>query len=157
MVLTPTARTAPTGKKMKNGWRTTFTLQNKPGLDIFEKEVKPVGYDGGDAIDTSTMWNNQVHTYAARKLIKGTDCSVKGAFDPDVYPDLLTQINSEQIITNTFPNGATICWYGFLKSAEPDSLKDGAQPDFNLVFVPTFTDPVTQAEVPPLFTNSGTG
>lgn len=157
MPLTPVARTVPTGKMLKDGHRTTFTMQNYPGLNLKEKEVKGVGYDGNEEIDTTTMFNNLVRTYAPRKLIKGTAAQVKASYDTDVLPTLLGQINTEQSFTETYPNGSTLCWYGFLKSAEREAHKEGEQPTFNLTVVPTFADPSTGAEVLPVFTDSGTG
>lgn len=157
MPLTPVARQAPTGKMMKDGLKTTLTMQNYPALDLAEKEVKPIGFDGGEEIDTTTMFNAHYRSAAPRRLIKGTPCTIKASYDNDVTPVLLGQINAEQSFTETYPNGSTFCWYGYLKSAEKEVMKEGEQPTYNLTIVPTFADPTTGAETAPVFTNSGTG
>jgi hypothetical protein len=148
-----TVRQAPTGIKLKDGFKTTIAFAADPDVSLWERSVKPPGLNGGDAIDTTTMHNTKWRTRNPRKLKTMTNCTGKAAYDPDVYNQLINLINVETAITIRFTDGSTLDFYGALTELEFDELQEGNFPECNYVIVPTNQDPVTGAEVDPVLTS----
>lgn len=146
---TPTARVAPSGIKLDDGFRCVKTFASDTNLEIWEKGVKPPGWDGGDAIETSTMHNVTYRTMASRALRTLTESTVRFAYDPSCYDAFEDLINLETTITDTFPDGSTLAYYGFLKDVEFDELVEGEQPEGTATIVPTNFDPVNKVEAGP--------
>lgn len=154
---TPTARQTPAGIKLDDGYQTLVTFAAVPTISFWEKTVTPPGLDGGDGIDTTTMWNSDWRTKSPRSLVTMTDFTMTAAYDPNLYNSILSLLNRETTVTVTFPDGSTLAFYGFLKSFEPDSLSEGEQPVCTITVVPTNQDPTTGAEQAPVLTSvSGT-
>ncbi len=152
-----TARGTPSGIKLEDGMFSKVTFAGNPTISLWEKTAKPPGCDGGDAIDQTTMHNATYRTAASRALITLTGASFKAAYDPNVYTSIISQINSEQVITQRFWDGSTLAYYGFLKSFEPDEMQEGSQPEATVMIVPTNFDPVNKVEAGPTVTSvSGT-
>lgn len=147
----PTARDNPAGSKLNDGYRTLVTFANDPDISLWEKSVTPPGIDGGDAIETTTMHNDAYRTMAARALKTLTDGSFTAAYDPQVYEQLNSMININQLCTVHLPNGGELDFYAFLKSVEASELVEGEQPEMTCNFVPTNTHPTTGAEVAPAY------
>lgn len=141
----------PVGYKLGDGWRTLFTFQNKPSIQLWEVAVKPGGFDGGEKIDTTTMHNNKWRTMAPRHLFTLTDVTATCAYDPDMIPDLLSQLNLQQSITTTFPDNSKYAFYGFLQKAEFEENKEGEMPRMTVTVTPTNWDPVGGVEADPVF------
>ncbi len=146
---TPTARVAPTGRKLKQGYRSTITFDRDTNVNLFEKTTKPPGIDGGDPVDQTTMFNNDYRTMAPRELVTLTPITYKAAYDPVVITELLAMVNIEQTITETFPDGSTVAYYGYLRSVEFDELVEGTQPECTVTVVPTNYDFVNNVEAGP--------
>lgn len=137
---TPTARVAPTGIKLKDGYQALITFALDPNIEFWEKQVTPPGMDGGDPIDQTTMHNVDWRTSAPRALITLTNSSVTVAYDPTVYTACLNLINRETTITVTFSDGSTVAFFGFLKSFTPAAMVEGTQPEATIEIVPTNFD-----------------
>lgn len=146
----PTPRVDPTGIKLDDGYRTLVTFAFDTNIEFWEKTVTPPGYDGGDAIDTTTMHNDTYRTMSPRSLKTLTEFEMTAAYDPSLYTAALALINRETTITVTFPDGSTLAFYGFLKGFEAGTLEEGTQPEVTLTVVPTNQDPTTGAEEAPV-------
>lgn len=145
----PTARVSPSGIRLDDGFRCVKTFATDPNIEIWEKGNKPPGWDGGDAIETSTMHNTEFRTMASRALKTLTESTVRFAYDPSCYTAFEDLINLETTITDTFPDGSTLAYYGFLKDVEFDELVEGEQPEGTATIVPTNWDPVNRVEAGP--------
>lgn len=150
---TPTARGTPSGIRLDDGFSSKITLSLAPTIAFWEKMVKPPGLDGGEKVATSTMHNVTYRTFGPRKLKTLMDITAKCAYDPVIYQDVLAQINVRQTVTVSFPDGSTLCFFGFLQKFEADELQEGTQPEATITFVPTNTDPTTGAEAAAVLTN----
>jgi hypothetical protein len=135
------------------------TIINLPGANVtfWEKSVQPPGLDGGEPIDTTTMRNSKVRTKAPRKLYDVTPIEVNAAYDPTVYDTIKAQLNQNQAITTTLPDGAVISWWGYLKSFVPESNEEGKEPMARMTLVPTNIDNEGVEQVPTIATGTGTG
>jgi len=149
---TPTTRQTPTGFKMPDGYQALITFANKPAVQLWERQVKPPGLDGGDGIDTTTMHNVRWRTKANRHLITLAEASAMCAYDPDSYNDLLSLLNSPQSITVRFPDNSTLAFFGYMQKAEFGELKEGEFPEVTVQITPTNQDPTSTSEQAPVFT-----
>lgn len=137
--------------RMDDGFSTTITLAN--GTTLFEKSVTPPGLDGGGAIDTTTMRNTLYRTNSPKSLITLSESSVTVAYDPAAYSTLITALNTNQLITITFPDTSTIAFWGFLNSFTPGENTEGEQPTAELTIIPSNHDNASPpAEVAPVIT-----
>jgi len=153
---TATARITPPGIPLGDGFSTKITLAGDPNIDFYEKTVQPPGYDGGDAVETTTMFNATWRTMRPRKLMTVTEVKSTAAYDPTVYSQIEAQINIETTITITFPDGSTIAFYGYLKAFEPSDVEEGEQPEAEITIQPTNWDPTNQLEAGPAVVSVGT-
>lgn len=143
-------RIAPVGIMLENGYRSLITFAADTNVSLWEIDVTPPGMDGGDAIDTTTMWNNSVRTKAPRALKTITDGSINCGYDPVVKTQLLALVNVNTTITITYPDGSTEAFFGFLKAATPNSLAEGTLPQMACTFVATNSDPIPGTEQVPV-------
>lgn len=147
-----TARPTPTGDRMDDAFKTVVALSQDPDIKIWEKTVKPPGADGGEAIPTTTMHNEDYRTFAARALKTMTDGSVKFAYDPAATAQIEAIINVEGSITIHFPNGGTLDFFGFARVVAYDDMAEGTQPEGTLTLTPTNWDPDNKVEEGPVYT-----
>lgn len=154
MALVTTARLAPNGLELEDGFPTTIAFASDPDVAFWEKTVTPPGLDGGDAIEQTTMHNNRLRTFAARSLITMTEMSLTAAWDPALYEAILDLINVEGSITVHFSNGDTVDFFGYLRVFEPQEMSEGEQPEAQITIQPTNRDPVTHAETEPVWTGT---
>lgn len=149
---TPTPRVNPsTDSKIpiQDGHATLITIGSNPDIGFWEKTVQPPGYDGGDAVDTTTMHNETYRTFAPRQLSTLTEVSITAAYDPILYTDILALINVRDTITVTFPDGSTVAFYGYIRSFEPQDVEEGTQAEATIVIQPTNWDPANNVEEGP--------
>tara|TARA_R110000824_G_scaffold172434_1_gene350260 strand:+ start:809 stop:1276 length:468 start_codon:yes stop_codon:yes gene_type:complete len=146
MAVAAVVRTTPGGTMLKDGYSTKVGFENDLNVEFWEKTVSPSGYDGGDKIDITTMWNATVRTHAARSLYDATDGSITVAYDPIAITSIKALINVEGIITYTFPDGTTDSRYGYLKSFEPQELSEGSHPEASISIAHTNRHNTTDAE-----------
>lgn len=145
-----TTRQTPAGIFLSDGYRSLKTLATAPTLSLWEKGNKPPGMDGGDPIDITTMHNNIYRTMASRALKTLTESTFRFAFDPAVYSQLEGNINYETTVTDLFPDGSTLAYYGFLRSVDFDELVEGEQPEGTATITPTNFDPINKTEAAPV-------
>lgn len=136
---------------LEDGFSSVFAFAIDPDVALWEKTVKPPGYDGGEPIDTTTMHNSEWRTMAPRQLITMSALTGTAAYDPVLYTQLRSLINVEGAITQHFPDGSKISFYGFLQKWEPDALAEGKQPECQFTIVVTNQDPTTGAEEDPVY------
>lgn len=140
----------PAGIKLDDGYETLIGFASHPTVRFWEKTVKPPGIDGGDAIETTTMFNVNLRTSAARKLKTLTEATFTAAYDPKVYDEILSLTNRETTVTVLFSDGSTLAFFGFLRLFEPQDCAEGAQPEANITIHPTNVDPVNHVEADPV-------
>src|SRR5688572_27171775 len=150
---TPTARVAPSGIKLCDGYQTLVTPASDPNIEFWEKSVTPPGIDGGDPIDSTTMQNDEWRTMCPRRLKTLTESTLTAGYDPNLYNSILALINIETTWTVTYPDGSTLAFYGFLKMFEPQELTEGGFPEATITIVPTNYDPVNDVEAAPVLTS----
>jgi len=152
-----TVRGTPAGIKLKDGFPTTIAFAANSTVSFWEKEVTPPGLDGGEKVPQSTMLNTALRTFASRGLYELSDVSVKAAYDPNVYNQIISLINTEGSITIKWKDGSTIDFFGYLQKFTPDNVVDGTQPEASITIVCTNWDPVNKVEAAPVLTSvSGT-
>ena len=152
-----TARIAPVGIPLDDGFSTKIAFASDPDVSFWEKTVKPPGVDGGDAIEQTTMHNTAWRTMSSRSLKTLTPVTGTCAYDPVVYDQIVALINVEGSITVHFSNGDTLDFFGFLKSFDPGDNEEGSQPEASFEIVPTNTDPSDGSESAPNYiTSAGT-
>ena len=154
---TPTARAAPSGIPLFDGYSTKITLAADSNVEFWEKDVQPPAVDGGDAIDITTMHNTLWRTKNARTLVNLGDVQSTVAYDPVCYTSVVALVNVHTTITVTFPDGSTLAFFGYLRSFTPNAHAEGAQPEATVVIVPTNYDHTNHVEAAPVVASvSGT-
>ena len=148
---TLTARQDPTGIKLVNGWKSLYAFARVPAINLWEMDPTPPGWEGGDAIDTTTQHNDILRTKSARGLLEMTDGSFSAAYDPLCYTQIRSLINQEGSITQHFPDGSTLTFYGYLKSFIPGPLVEGEMPTADCTIICTNQDPDTYTEELPVY------
>lgn len=137
--------------RMDDGFSTTISLAN--GTTLFEKSVTPPGLDGGGATDTSTMRNTTYRTNSPKSLITLSESSVTVAYDPSEISGLISEINSNQLLTVTFPDGSSLAFWGWLNAFTPGENVEGEQPTAEMTIIPSNQNNASPpVEVAPVFT-----
>lgn len=152
---TPTARTNPTGTTAApdpDGQGTKITFSAAAGLAIWEQEVKPSSFENGDPVNMTNMFNTTWRTKLPKILkemgeVSGV-CGINAASIPLAY----AQVGVNQTITLTFRGGSTLCFYGYLKTFDPQNHQEGVEKTANITIVPTNIDPVNNVEAGPVYT-----
>ncbi len=153
---TPGTRIQPTGAKVDQGYRIVVCNSLDTDVSLWEIEVTPSSDDGGDAINTSTQWNDRRHTKRPRRLIDGQGGKMKCQLASGTMNQLRALINREATITEIWPDDSTYCYYGYFKSAKFDAFKEGEKPTVEVEIVETDWDYTNSLEVAPVFAQ-GTG
>ncbi|MEM3120686.1 MAG: hypothetical protein QXZ57_07210 [Nitrososphaerota archaeon] len=155
---TPSAIGTPAGIHLRDGYSSKIVFAALNTASFWEKTVQPSALDGGEPIDQTTMRNTTWTTKAPQSLKDMGPVQVVCAYDPDYWNQIDTElINVPTTITIQYPDGSTLALYGYLKSAAPNPLQRGQQPEITLVIVPTNWDHVNKVEAGPVLTSvSGT-
>lgn len=157
-----TARITPPGGtalKLPDGYQSLVTFALDAALKIFEKTITPPGFDGGDAIEQTTMHNVALRTFAPRSLKTVTEMTFTGAYDPAVYADglgIAVAINRADTITVTWTDGSTLAFFGYLRLFDPGELVEGEMPEATVTITPTNVDSAGNEEVPVMVEVAGT-
>ena len=146
---TPTARVTPTGRKLKNGYRSTWTFSLDTDAALFEISITLGGGDAGDPIDQTTMWNTDYMTAAPQELIETGPTNITGAFDPDFITSLNSMIGVEQTGTLTWKDGSTYANYGWVNSWTFGELINGTMPRITVVWHNSNYDNTNNVEAGP--------
>lgn len=123
-----TARTTPAGTHLDDGFSTKIAFAADADVSFWEKTVKPLGFDGGDFIDTTTMFNATWRTKAPRSLITGTVVTGTAAYDPIVLDQIVALLNVNGWITIHHPNTDTWDFCGFLRLFDSPEHTEGEFP-----------------------------
>lgn len=143
---------------MPDGFQSLIVFKNASGVALWPQQIKFAGIDGGDKINTTTMFNSKWRTFAARKLQTLEDVTFKAAIDPDILNpnaanNIMGVINDDtETITEFWPDGSTRCYYGYLQKMTNPEMKEGEFPIFDFTIVVTNYDKVNQVEAGPVFT-----
>lgn len=149
---TPTARVTPTVEKPSDGFKTLITFATDPNIEFWEKTVTPPGIDGGDAIDNTTMHNIAWRSMGPRSLKTLTEATTTVTYNAVAYNSIGALINVPTTVTITFPDAATLCFYGYLRSFEPGDNSEGENPEATITVQPTNIDPNDFSEAAPVYT-----
>lgn len=126
--------------RMDNGHQTLIEFSENANIKLWEKEVTPPGIDGGGAIETTTMRNDEWRTNAPKTLKTLTESTLTCAYDNAVYPEIVAMVNVNQEIVITFPDGATLTFWGWLNTFIPNALVEGEQPTAEVQVIPSNQD-----------------
>lgn len=138
---TTSTRVTPVGTALENGYSSKITFATDTDISFWEKTVQPPGVEGGEPIETTTMYNTTWRSYAAQALKTLTPLTCTVAYDPVVYDQIIALINVNGAITCLFPNNDTLDFYGFLQNFEPAELAEGTHPEATITITPTNVDP----------------
>jgi len=152
--MTTTARVTPVGTSLDDGFSTKIALAADPDISFWEKSVTPLGMDGGDPIDVTTMFNVLWRTFALRQLFQGTPVSGTAAYDPIVLDQIVALLGVNGWFTILHPNGDTWDVVGGLRMFTPQENQEGSHPVANFEFFPT--NRLAGVETAPVHTNAAT-
>ena len=144
-----TARVAPGGLRQLDGFPTLITFAADTNVSLWETSVTPIGADGGEVIDISTMHNTTHRTKHFRDLIELTESSFVAAYDPVVLDQIILLVNVNTTITLTFPDGSTWAFFGGMRKFEPQEITEGEMPRATVTITPTCYDPDNNVEAGP--------
>lgn len=154
---TPTARQDPGGIMLENGYQALITHSLDPDLSIWEIEVGSAGIDGGEPIDTTTQHNDVYRTRAPRALKSYEPFDVKFAYEAGVQKSQIESLinlrrsgATAAVVTETMPDGTTLCYYAYYQKVVFDPKVEGELPTGTLTVVPTNFDPINRVEAGPV-------
>lgn len=135
-----TVRQAPTGVRIPDGFVTKLCFHSQPALGVWEKQVKPPGFDGGEMIDISTMFNTLYHTMYPRALIKVDEISSVCGYDPDAIAQLIALINYPDSVSIFYPDNTSYDIFACLRRVEFSEHQEGEFPTATLTIAPMMYD-----------------
>jgi len=121
--------------QMNDGYQTLVSFAADPTVLFYEKSVTPPGVDGGGEVDTTTMLNSTYRTRSPKALITMSNASMTVAYDPATYPEILALVNTNTLVTVTFPDGATLAFWGWLNTFTPGECQEGEQPTADIEII----------------------
>ena len=137
--------------RIDDGFSTIISFSADSAVQMWEKEVTPPGVDGGGENDTSTMRNTAWRTRSPKGLVTLSECSLVVAYDPAVYVEIIAMVNVNQTITITFPDGATLEFWGWINEFTPGANVEGEQPTADVTIIPSNQD-ASLVEQAPVYT-----
>lgn len=143
----------PGDKILKNGQGTTYTFSLNDAILLQEKEVTPMGFDGGGSIDITTMRTQKRRMKEPKNIYDVTDSTATVAYAPNILPQILAMRQQNQLITVNFPDGSGWQDWGALDKFVPGSNKEGEQPTAELTIIWTGHD-TDDNEVEPVQVNT---
>ena len=123
-------------------------------LFIREKELQPPALDLGGGIETSTMRNARMRTFAAKSLLTLGELTLMCQYDPGVYGQMLTivaepaaggvgglvgvrtRMGAIARMDVIFPDASILRFYGWVDKIAPPSHKEGDFPLMEIKIVP---------------------
>lgn len=151
---TEQTRVTPSGRPMQEGYQALITFEADPDVQLWETEVTPPGFDGGDPIEQTTMHNLVYHTDAPQSLIRVTPASFVAAYLWTSYSQVRALINVETTINVTLSTGHWVAFFGWLRTFEPNGLAIGGRPLANCEVHVSSWDPVNNVEAGPAYGTS---
>lgn len=123
--------------RIDDGFKTLISFALSSSVKFWEKSITPPGMSGGGPNDTTTMRNTLYRTKAPKKLITLDPATVVVAYDPAVYPQIVSMLNQNQAITITFPDDSTLVFWGWIDSFAPSEASEGEQPTATVTIQPS--------------------
>ncbi len=120
-----------------DGYSTIISFSLNADVKFKEKEVQPPGIDVGGGVDQTTMRNIKYRTQLPKQLVSITPQTIKVAYDPAVYDQIMDMVGKNQEITTEFADGTPIGIWGWIDSFIPDSVKEGTQPEATVKIEPS--------------------
>lgn len=137
--------------RLDDGFSTVISFASDTDIKLYEKSVTPPGVSGGGEVDTSTMLNTVWRTRNPKQLKTLSESSFVAAYDPAVYTEIVALVNINNLITITFPDGATLAFWGWLDEFSPGELVEGEQPTAEITIIPSNQN-ASGDETAPVFT-----
>lgn len=137
-----------------DGFKTVYTIAGITAK-FDEISVQPPEMDSGGEIDQTSMRNTKWRTSAGKQLIKLGPMTAKVKYEPATYPQIQAILGVTKLITITWPDGATLAFYGFVDKFTPDELVEGTRPEASMTIIPTMQTAVV-VETAPAYTSATT-
>jgi len=132
----------PGGVQMPDGFSTKVVFALMPTCPFWEITPQIGGIDGGELIKISSMRNTLWHTAKFRTLLKAEDTEVKVSFDPRLYNEVKANlINRNTTVSEWFPDGSTLTYFGGLRKMGKMSMSEGELPTTDITISKTNIDP----------------
>ncbi len=131
---------ADIGKNAFEPSNTTMSITPTAGnaWTVNAVSITPPAWDGGDAIDITTLGNQEFRTKMAQTLKDIGECSFDCHYDPSVFAG--APINKDATIVISIPNWGALTFYGYLRSLTPGSMEVGAAPTMSGTITVTNTE-----------------
>lgn len=136
---------------IEDGFSTIISFALAPSVKFKEVTVTPPSVDGGGPVNTTTMRNTTWRTQNPKKLKTLGQMTSTVEYDPEAYNDVVALINQNGQITVTFPDGATVVFYGWLDKFVPGENQEGERPTATITVEASNQD-ADQNEVAPVYT-----
>lgn len=137
---------------MLDGFSTTIAFAADSSLLFEVKELTPPPIEGGGGIDVTTMSNTAWRTMSPKSLKTLGQMSLVVAYDPESYDEQASLVNTNNLVTITFPDTTTLAFYAYVESFTPGPNTEGEQPTATIVITPTLRHSSTGAETAPVYT-----
>jgi hypothetical protein len=135
---------------LQDGFSTTISFSDNPTILLDEVEITPPGIEGGGEISQTSMNNTAWRTSAPKSLKTLANSEISAGYGADTYGEIVAMLQTNQLITVTFPDGSTIVFWGWLDTFVPDALVEGERPTASLTIIPSNLD-ASNAETAPVF------
>jgi len=139
--------------KIEDGYACLWTFADFPTISLYEIETTPPGWDAGGPINTTTMRNTTLRTFAPKKLKSLTAGGGTVAFSDTAFDTTTVEamIGHKQLITCELPTGATYSFWGWLDRWTPGGFREGDMPTATISIVPA-NENNSNVETLPTFT-----
>ncbi len=124
--------------RITDGSGTTISLAN--GTTLWETGITPPTFEGGGAVETTTLRNSSVRTRANKTLKDLGECSFTAQYDDAHLTTLYGAVNTNQEITITFPDSSTLKFWGFIDSVSASEIVEGEAPTVDVTVISTNQD-----------------
>ena len=156
------SRITPTIQAMPDGYKSVVAFSLNPFICLWERAITFSGRDGGEPIPYSSMHSVDYLNFRPRALVKGTDLVMRCGYDPrafnegdaSIHQSLDAMLNTDQTITQFFPSGAWVAFFGWLRSAIYNEHTEGNPPEVTITVTPSFWDATNSVAAGPAY---GTG
>jgi hypothetical protein len=141
---------------LKDGFKTLVSIGGITA--VFEEiSVTPPAADSGGAIDQTTMRNSRYRTKLGKSLVTLDTISLKVAYDPKTYAQVIPILGSNRAIVLTFPDGSTLTFYAIVSKFTPDEVSEGERPEATIELEPSnLSTAATPVEIAPVFATGTT-
>jgi hypothetical protein len=153
-------RGTPAGAALRSGHKSKFALGALTTFALWEFEIAPGEWDGGDPIPFSSFFNTLYHTERPQTLIKIGPHTIIGKYDPNIFgPTMLPAlINRETVGTLLWPDLGTLSCYGWLRRCSFSApLREGQLPQATIIFNVSNWDYINHTEAGPSFADGYSG